>query len=188
MWHRICYSQHMSVMLLSLCNVLAKFNRLWKWRHDMQDNKTQQNGNQHNNKEWKTAYATASIWVSSFHCCAIFHPSLWGFDNGATTCRILKLNRMSLSITIENVKHYTLQPAYECHALLWCYVSSKSKRLQKWHQKMEDNKVNRTVLSITITNVTQHKLQPAYECHVFMVMLCFGQVYEALKMALWHAD
>jgi hypothetical protein len=108
----------MSVMLLSLRNVLPKSKSLRKWHHDMQDNKTQQNGPQHNNKEWETAYATASIWVSCLYCYAIFYPSLRGFGNGTTTCRIIKLKRMALSITKGNMNHYTLQPTYECHAFI----------------------------------------------------------------------
>jgi hypothetical protein len=65
-------------------------------------------------KNGKTACIAASIWVYRFYGWAMFHPSL----NGATTCRIIKLKRMALSITIENMNHYTLQPAYECHAFI----------------------------------------------------------------------
>jgi hypothetical protein len=66
----------MSVMLLSLRNVLPKSKSLQKWHHDMQDNKTQQNGTQHNNREYESLYSTASIWVSCLYCYAIFCPSL----------------------------------------------------------------------------------------------------------------
>jgi hypothetical protein len=67
----------------------------------------------------------------------MFWPSLTGFENGAMTCRIIKLNRMAISITIKNEK--------------------------------------------------QHTLQPAYGCPVFIVVLYFTQVYEALTMAPQHA-
>jgi hypothetical protein len=48
----------------------------------MQDNKTQQNGTQHNNREYESLYTTASIWVSTLYCYAIFYPSIRGFENG----------------------------------------------------------------------------------------------------------